>query len=218
MAWHPNKALAKLIKQWKQRFPRAVVGTIGDENHDPWSDHSVDPDGTVDAGDFMPGHGVGATELDSLAETLRMNRDPRIKYVIRRDRIFAGNDGPKPWEWRDYDGEYHGHTHVSTREANEDDGSDWVLTRKKWKMDISLNGLSLPTVKMGDDDKVTDGYNYVTRIQSLLNYVQSRNVTVDGDYGPETVAAVANLPTPGNGKSVGLAEWTILLGLVKVGK
>ncbi len=213
MGWHPNNALASLIRGWKRKWPRATVYTIADNKHSPDSDHAVDPDGTVDAGDFMAGNGVTAEVLDSFAETLRANKDDRIKYVIRRQRIFAGNDGPEPWKWRPYGGEYHGHVHVSTRQANEDDGSEWKLSRKKWVMDLSLNGLALPTVRQGNDDTATDGYNYVSRVQTLLNYVQGAGLTVDGDYGPATVAAVKKLPTSGDGRKVGLPEWTILLGL-----
>lgn len=216
MGWHPNNALASLIRGWKRKWPRATVYTIADDKHSSESDHAVDPDGTVDAGDFMAGNGVDAEVLDAFAETLRANKDPRIKYVIRRQRIFAGNDGPEPWKWRHYGGDYHGHVHVSTRQANEDDGSPWTLDRKKWKMNVSLNGLGLPTLKQGDDDSATDGYNYVSRAQTLLNYILGTELTIDGDYGPATVTAVKRLPVDGDGKTIGLKEWTILLGLGKV--
>lgn len=216
VAWRPNNALGKLIRQWKDGNPGTeVVYTIADDLHGPQSDHQPDDDGTVDAGDFMPGATVTAAELDDFAETLRRNRDRRIKYVIRRQRIFAGNDGPDPWVWRPYSGEYHGHTHVSTLERFEDDGSSWDLTRRAYVMTLSLDGLALPKLKYGDDDSQIAGYNYVTRMQLLLDYLSPVSIKADGVYGNITKNAVRNLSTNSDGMTVGLAEWAALIGFAK---
>lgn len=119
-----DKGLATLIAQWKQRYPRAVVGTRGDRFHKPPSHHLPEEDGSIDAGDFMAGNGVTQDDLDDLAETLRRNRDRRIAYVIRRDKIFSSTI--EPWEWRDFTGEYHGHTHVSVNDLYENNTRPWA--------------------------------------------------------------------------------------------
>jgi len=128
--WYPDPALARFIAQWKAKHPGATVYTIGDEFHDPTSQHVPEADGSVDAADVMPGNGVDQQELDDLADTLRLNRDPRILYVIRRQRIFSGATGTRPFEWRPYGGQYHGHLHLSVGDAHEGKPvTDWDLTR-----------------------------------------------------------------------------------------
>jgi len=127
--WYPDPALARFIAQWKAKHPNAIVYTIGDEFHDATSQHVPEADGSVDAGDVMPGGGVDQQELDDLAETLRLNRDPRILYVIRRQRIFSGATGSQPFMWRPYGGTYHGHLHLSVGDAHEGKPvTDWDLT------------------------------------------------------------------------------------------
>jgi hypothetical protein len=177
--WHPNNALAKLIAQWKAGNPGTeVVYTIADDAHPATSDHAEDADGTVDAGDFMPGSNVTDRELDDFAETLRLNRDRRVKYVIRRQRIFAGNDGPRPWVWRPYTGKYHGHTHVSTVQRFEDDGRDWDLTR--------------PTTE-GEDMALTetDLRNVAVHVLTEDNIIKSPEGSVNADGTPNTHLALA---------------------------
>ena len=128
--WYPDPGLQRFITQWKLQHPGAVVYTIGDELHDATSQHVPEADGSVDAADVMPGNGVDQQELDDLAETLRLNRDPRILYVIRRQRIFSGATGAQPFVWRPYGGQYHGHLHLSVGDAHEGKPvTDWDLTR-----------------------------------------------------------------------------------------
>jgi hypothetical protein len=128
--WYVDPGLARFINQWTALHPGAVVGTIGDPFHKPPSSHLPEADGSVDAGDVMPGAG-GVTQevLDDLAETLRLNRDSRIAYVIRRQRIFSGPSGPQPFVWRPYAGDYHGHLHLNVGDAHEGQAPrDWDLT------------------------------------------------------------------------------------------
>jgi hypothetical protein len=215
---HPNKALGRLIDQWKDGNPgKEVVYTIADNKHDPTSDHQMDSDGTIDAGDFMPGDNVSQGELDEFAEVLRRNKDKRIKYVIRRQRIFYGAQGPTPYEWRKHTGEYHGHTHVSTRQDYENDGSAWKLNfdQPKWKVNVKLSDLGLPTLNFGDDDNKMAGYEYVHRAQLMLNFVLNTELKVDGVYQEKTRAAVERLASTGNGRKIAIAEWTQLYGLSK---
>lgn len=122
--WYVDRGLAKLIGQWREAHPGAVVGTIGDPAHQGTdSDHNPEADGSVDAGDFMPGASVSQADLDEFAEMLRAHRDPRIAYVIRRQRIFSSTISP--WQWRSYSGAYHGHTHVSVNDRHENDTTPW---------------------------------------------------------------------------------------------
>lgn len=148
MAWYVDRGLAKLIEQWRERHPGAIVGTIGDEHHTPPSQHLPEEDGSVDAGDFMPGNGVTDADLDALAEALRASRDPRIAYVIRRQRIFSSTNSP--WEWRTYDGAYHGHTHVSVNDRHENDSSEWAISEVDDMTPEELAGADIWTNPYGD--------------------------------------------------------------------
>lgn len=121
-----DRGLAQLILEWKAEHPGALVGTQGDDHHTPPSDHLPDAADTIDAADFMKGKGgVTDVELDDLRDRLYASRDNRIAYIIRRDKICSST--VQPWVWRDYDGEYHGHVHLSVNEAHADDPREWDL-------------------------------------------------------------------------------------------
>jgi hypothetical protein len=140
--WYVDPGLARFINQWTALHPGAVVGTIGDRHHRPPSSHLPEADGSVDAGDVMPGAGgVTAQVLDDLAETLRLNRDSRIAYVIRRQRIFYGRTGPDPFTWGPYGGDYHGHLHLNVGDAHEGQAPrDWDLTAPEGEDDMATPG------------------------------------------------------------------------------
>lgn len=96
---------------------------------------------------------------------------------------------------------------------------DFVLSispKGQWKMTVILAGLALPTLMEGDDDNRMAGYGYVRRAQTLLNLIVHSTLKIDGQYGPATVAAVKKLASNANGKTIGLAEWRQLYGLIKV--
>src|SRR4029077_9012543 len=81
-------------------------GTIGDtahqartSDHNPWvKDGAI---GVVTALDIThdPAHAV---DTYAMAETVRRNRDRRIKYVISNRRIFSSQ--LHAWEWHPYTG------------------------------------------------------------------------------------------------------------------
>ena len=103
--------------------PRGSDGWIGDTAHsNRTSDHNPDPAGIVWAIDLTTDGRSGA----ELAEHLRRSKDPRIKYVIHNRRIFAGAAGPRPWEWRPYNGSnpHTKHVHISGR-GNPADTRPW---------------------------------------------------------------------------------------------
>jgi len=138
--WRVAEALKALRDQINARFPnrsKSSDGTIGDLNHCPGtSDHCPNVMegrvGVVTALDIThdPAHGLDAGQL---AETLRVNRDPRIKYIISNRRIanFKSLDGEPPFAWRDYNGPnpHTKHVHISVKpEKNGDGGYDTTTT------------------------------------------------------------------------------------------
>jgi murein L,D-transpeptidase YcbB/YkuD len=109
-----------------------------------------------------------------LAETLRQNRDPRIKYVISAGKMFSSY---KPsWQWRKGSGHYQ-HTHISVlNNGTEDDPREWQLAGGP--VITAPAKVTPPTLWRGAKG------DYVKRVQELLW------VNVDGDFGPKTAAAV----------------------------
>lgn len=104
-------------------------GWIGDTAHASRpSDHNPNAFGVVTALDIThdPAHGVDTWKL---AEILRINRDPRIKYVISNGRIFSS--AVSAWQWRPYTGAnkhaHHVHISVMGDPALYDLASDWKI-------------------------------------------------------------------------------------------
>lgn len=113
--WRLNPWLVKLLEQIDARAPHRSKkwdGSIGDTAHQAKkSDHNPNEHGIVNAIDIThdPANGFSANVL---AELLRRNRDPRIKYVIWNQRIFSSL--VSPWQWRPYKGAPHDHhIHIS---------------------------------------------------------------------------------------------------------
>lgn len=113
--WKLNPWLVKLRAQIDAMAPhrsKAWDGAIGDRAHAAKkSDHNPDEHGIVNAIDIThdPDNGFDA---GALAETLRLYRDSRIKYVIWNRRIFSST--VQPWVWRSYSSAPHDHhVHVS---------------------------------------------------------------------------------------------------------
>jgi hypothetical protein len=164
-AWYVDHGLAVLIEQWKAAHPGATVYTIGDAAHaSEASDHNPDPDGSVDAADFMLAGPVGRADLDKLAEALRVGRDHRIKYVIWSHHIFSSTVAP--WAWRGYTGSdpHTGHVHVSVNDAHSNDTSPWA--------------------------GVDDMSDVIKGIQEALKAAGYDPGAVDGAWGPKTAAAL----------------------------
>ena len=125
MAWRTARSLDTLRSQFNAAFPgrsKSSDGWLGDTAHAARkSDHNPNTAGVVQALDIThdPANGVDSY---ALAETLRLNRDRRIKYVISNRRIFGSDDGVRlkqvkgpAWTWRPYDGPnaHSQHVHVS---------------------------------------------------------------------------------------------------------
>ena len=135
-SWRVAKSLLTLRDQVDAEHPlRSKVsdGTVGDVSHAARvSDHNPGPDGVVEAMDLTHdlAHGV---DTWAMAETLRLNRDARIDYVISNGRIFSGQAGSQPWVWRKYTGSNshakHIHVSVDPNKSIYDQTQPWNLKR-----------------------------------------------------------------------------------------
>jgi hypothetical protein len=199
--WYVDKGLGTLIAQEKQLHPGLVVGTIAG---------MPEEDGSVDAGDFMLGQHFSKSDANVMSQTLVKHRDRRFGYMIWNRRIISAT--VQPWVWRPYTGKdpHTGHIHLTVNDKHENDNSPWNLGGKAYKY-TELKGYGLPVLKYGMDDTDFNGYNAVGRAQSLLNYLGAK-LTVDGNYGPATMAAVKR-ELGGDGKVIDIPDWVRLAGL-----
>ena len=132
MNWTLAEALVTLRHEVDALFPgRSKVsdGTLGDTAHAARkSDHNPDSGGVVRAWDCTRDVVDGVDVAEFLAEWLRATRDPRVKYVIFRRRIFSSSIDA--WQWRPYDGlnAHEHHCHISVMPAPKgDDGHPWGI-------------------------------------------------------------------------------------------
>lgn len=202
-SWFLAPSLATLRGEIDKRYPtrdRTSDGTIGDSAHAARkSDHNPDPDGEVRALDVDRDIAKGFQARD-LAERIVASRDPRISYIISKGQIVSGIGGPSPWVWRTYTGPngHFEHAHFSVRKgpALSLNPKAWLwmvppeaepfpksVTPEKPKGDVSkivqVPGLVRPILKMGDAGAD------VSYLQRMLG-----GLTVDGDFGPATLARV----------------------------
>jgi len=147
MSWRVSKAIVSLTAEVDASFPgRSKIsdGTIGDAAHSARkSDHNPDDHGIVHARDFTewdPNKNIDNDDVAyRLAEFLRAKKDPRIKYVISRGRIFFSYvyHGHAAWTWQPYHGP-NGHFHHCHVSVYGDDGSPWGFNKstappaKRW--------------------------------------------------------------------------------------
>jgi len=130
--WAVSQAIKQLGMQVEEAWParHATDGTVAGKGHDqnsPSSDHRPHP---------FSGFGrVRAIDIgnpdDQMVELLRLSRDPRIKYVINKRRIFSNYDhaGGAAYTWRPYNGSnpHSNHVHVSVMTFADADGSPWKV-------------------------------------------------------------------------------------------
>lgn len=152
MTWRVAKSLDALRDQVDILAPaRSIIsdGSIGDADHQTrTSDHNpwVPPPlgGVVTARDIThdPGHGASMYEI---SESLRLDRDPRIKYVIFSARMFSSyaTSGYPAWTWRPYTGTnlHTAHMHISVQPT-----ASLYDSTKKWDIDPE-GGASMPLNK-----------------------------------------------------------------------
>jgi hypothetical protein len=191
-------ALDELKAEVDTRWPgRSKVsdGTLGDTAHAARkSDHNPDGDGIVRARDITewdPGTpGVEADDVaEVIAETIRARRDPRVKYVIWRGRMFSSysKGGRAAWEWGEYtgpNGHFH-HVHVSVHPgAQGDAGGPWGLHggTPVAAREAMRNGSKGPAVEWVQACLQAIAKRWPDKVPMLEK--------ADGVYGPKTVEAV----------------------------
>lgn len=130
-------------------------GWIGDQAHAARaSDHNPNAAGVVTALDIThdPANGV---DTWAIAETLRQNRDRRIKYVISNGRIFSSL--VSPWTWRPYTGAnahaHHIHISVDADPALYDDERPWAISEQPTGVRMRFTGITA-TVFGGPSDNM----------------------------------------------------------------
>ncbi len=217
--WYPDKGMAKLNSQMKVKYPGIVIGVLAGGGHVatwPTTDHAPEPDGSVDGSDYMLGKSFTKEKANEFVNTLIRNRDHRINYIIWYRRIISST--VKPWVWRDYHGtsSHTDHVHLSVNDKHENDASPWNLGGLVYPQTPPLEQWTAPVLKYGNSDADFDGYNSVYRLQALLNLTTGAGLTVDGDYGAKTAAAVKKLAKGTDGKTVDLGVWVQLFGLTKI--
>lgn len=133
--WRLAESLRKLRGQIRNRWPNTNTkydGSIGDLAHSKRkSDHNPDENNVVKALDITDDD--DDADMDALSEKLRGSRDPRIKYVIFKERMFSSyvSGGVPAWTWRRYTGGnghiHHMHISVVSDPALYDDDSPWIF-------------------------------------------------------------------------------------------
>lgn len=136
MAWRLANSLTQLRNQVNASYPnrnKASDGTIGDAAHSAsWSDHNPNAAGVVCALDLTndPGNGFNAHVL---ADQIRKDRHPNLKYIISNSRICGAWTG---WNWWPYNGvnPHSKHAHFSVGVGSDgrsqqpyDDTTNWSL-------------------------------------------------------------------------------------------
>lgn len=153
---------------------KGADGWIGDTAHQTHtSDHNPDAQGRVLAID-IDSTGPWPRPFGDLVESLR--GDARLEYIIWNRRICSRDQG---WTWRTYTGTADPHTnhaHFSARHDHTGNTSTapWGLIQENDDMLVSK----------GDSGEEVKFWQFV------LNDVAGAKLTVDGDYGAATEAAV----------------------------
>jgi peptidoglycan hydrolase-like protein with peptidoglycan-binding domain len=124
----------------------------------------------------------GGCDSYKLAETLRLKKDRRIKYVISNGKIFSSITSP--WQWRPYSGsnrhDKHVHCSVQSSKALYDDTDDWNLGDMFDGTAPGPGPPDKPVLRRGDKGPA------VVELQKKLD------VEADGYFGPNTEAAVTH--------------------------
>ena len=187
MAWRLAKSLEKLRNQINAAYPnrnKASDGTIGDAAHAASaSDHNPNAAGVVCAMDITNSPATGF-DAHALAEKLRTNRHPDLKYIISNKRIAGAWTN---WAWQAYNGSnpHSSHIHISVGRGNDgqstppyDDTNDWAVSgtvtpppaNKQSNQEIANEVLA---GKWGNnpqrrDSLIAAGYDY-NAIQAIVN-------------------------------------------------
>lgn len=122
MSWQNAPLITRIRDEVNAKYPdrdKASDGTIGDadhrtrtSDHNPWVENKY-----VTAIDIDASGGVAQDLVDWIEQT----KPDWLKYMIFNRKIMAGDDGPSPWVWRDYNGSnpHTSHVHISVENDDE---------------------------------------------------------------------------------------------------
>lgn len=180
MAWRVANSLLRLQDAVNTKWPgrdKGNDGFLGDSAHAARkSDHNPNAAGVVCAFDIT--HDPPTLDAHALADYLKSKGDKRVQYIISNKRIWNPDISSA---WRPYTGS-NGHTehiHVSVRQKPDlyDDDAPW---------DIGTATTPTPAPTGPYPDFLRRG-SLGEDVEVLQWLVGSK---VDGEYGPNTVAAV----------------------------
>lgn len=133
--WRLAKSLEVLRNQVNSAYPnrsKASDGTIGDASHAASaSDHNPNKNGVVCALDLTndPANGF---DVHALAEHLRLNRHPNLRYIISNARVAGWWTN---WEWQPSSGHtQHAHFSVGTLGVGDGKTYDRYDDETKWSL------------------------------------------------------------------------------------
>jgi hypothetical protein len=197
--WELNPCLPPLITELRRNYPGIDIGTIADAHHTPPSDHIPNKSHRVNAIDPMISvHFPRAAADQTVTELIK---DHRVKYLIWQRQIWKPATGWKPYLLSDA---HTGHFHLSVVDSAYRQTQQWIIERRTVVF-TNVSGY-LPTLLIGDSGPIR-GIHYVSRAQTLLNYLLPEEVTVDDNYGPKTADAVAKVMGGGQGASITVPVW-----------
>lgn len=165
-SWRLAKSLQTLRTQVNEAHPnrsKASDGTIGDAAHaSTASDHNPNRNGVVCALDLThdPANGFDA---HALAEHLRLNRHPNLRYLISNARIAGWWTN---WEWQPSSG-HTKHIHVSVGTLGVADGQTYDNYDSSQLWDIK------------GESMIKDADNEFGRWQKVGYQIRGRNLTRD---------------------------------------
>lgn len=191
-----------LLGQLNESYPnRSKIsdGGIGDvrhiskkSDHNPWVRQTDSSLGIVTARDFThdPKRGL---DCNQLAERLIDSRDDRIKYIIWNGKIISSTR--QKWRWRKYSGsnQHTKHLHLSVK-------PDRILydNDRFWKIFsvLTIGSRGLPVEQLQEVLKQWQRLDHVDGIfgkkteAAVKSFQQSKNLTVDGIAGKQTLEAM----------------------------
>lgn len=183
--WKLAPSLVALIAEADRLYPdrdSSTDGSIGDPAHAArTSDHNP-YDGWVHAVDLDEDLTAGL-DLKGFAETLRVVRDRRVRYLIYEGRIcksYVSAAGPA-WVWLPYTGPnpHAGHLHISISRTDEArfDTSPWFHQED----DMPLTKADIDNVANEIIRRLTGDPGSVNDLRDTKNLVASIHQTVGGD-------------------------------------
>lgn len=204
--WRNAKAIDKLREQINAAAPgrnRASDGTIGDAAHAAvQSEHNPDHNGVVRAVDITHDPHAGV-DGNVITEAIKASKDPRVLYIIWNHKIWGPGVSP---DWRPYRGanphDHHFHISMVAAPALYDSMTDWAIGPMK----PSAAAPKIETKPLLRRGMVNDS---VRELQRRLN------ILVDGQFGPQTEAAVRAFQTSRGLVADGIVgpyTWKALLG------